>query len=124
MNLNRLALLQVRKAFKLTKSLQTAVTFTKAEPATFDYSKQAVAKIDKGSSVIYGMVTTTNRKQRLRDGVMESQDIITKTILFKSEDLEDFNLYTSALIDGIKWKPVSPVDDDGYTTTMTFIKER
>jgi hypothetical protein len=107
---------QVKQAFRQVKDLAVDVVFSQVVAQSYDFKNHST-KLDKPVTVtIKGIPMNEQAKE-------PSKNTLTKTLMFNSEDISLTDTYDTAIIDGVKWKPVRPFINDGYTTMVSFARE-
>jgi hypothetical protein len=106
----------VTLAFNLVKDLAVNVVFTKTTSANFDFNTASLNEVT-------GQVKTI--KAILFDGKKPTKDAteIVKTIMFKSSDIDDVNLYDTISYKGKIFKIDAPIKDFGFIWIFNIIEE-
>jgi hypothetical protein len=108
---------QVAKAFKKVGTLAVAVIFEKSNATGFNFNTQAAE--------VSPVITLNVKGIPLEETVNGSKPTATilKKLMFISEEVGNPDIYDKVTISGVIWKPVPPCISDGYTTTVTLIRE-
>jgi hypothetical protein len=109
----------VKKAFNLLKDLAVDVIMTSKSNTGFDFSTNSVGTVALSSKTIKAIpVSKTIR------ATAELPSSIQNSFLFKAEDFQEPNIYsTITVIGGSTWTIVPPFNNDGYTVSVNVVRE-
>lgn len=107
---------QVRKAFNLLKDLAVDAVLNKKGAAAFDFGT-GEATLTSDGNIPTKIIEVEAKKPSKKTNVTE------KTVMMKSQDVGDLNLFDTITVDGVEWKLGSPIKNDGYILITTMFRE-
>lgn len=111
---------QVKNAFKLAGDLVKTATLIQKDSVDFNFGTSAINAVTQASQTIEVII---NKKKRDQEKGNESlSNAIEMSLLLDSSDIDDLSVYDRITIDGVVWQISFPVDNDGYTTTVSVTR--
>jgi len=107
---------QARKAFSLAKDLAVDITLTKKSSTGFNFGTLEAGMGVAQTLIVKGIIVDKTKRSS------ESKVMKTQVIML-SEDVSSFSDFDTLSINGLTYLPERPLKDDGYTLTVTLVKE-
>jgi len=107
---------QLSNAFKLMRDLAKPMTFTKNVSADFDFGSGELDKVD-AAPVTFKVVAIENNKPS------KDRKVVKKTILARSKDIPDLNLYDKFTFEGFDWKLDVVIKEAGRIWMFDIVRE-
>jgi hypothetical protein len=111
----------VRKAFKAVGDLAIDVTLTQKDSSSFNFATGTVATTTPVTTVVKAVLNAKRRDKRQQGESPENNTLVAELLMI-SEDLSDLSVYDTATFNGNTWRISHPVEDNGYTTTVTVTR--
>lgn len=109
---------QVKNAFNTAGDLMVDVTLSQKANTSFDFNTQEASTSAPVNKTVKAFFSSKGR---------ERSEAPTNTIkgylLFKSEDVSDAAIYSTANINGTSWTLVKPYSDNGFVTKIEITRE-
>jgi hypothetical protein len=106
----------LNKAFLLLKDLAKPMTFTKVIAADFDFTTGVVDE-ELAVPIVIKVVSIEDKKPN------KASKTITKTILAKSKELPDLDLYDQVSFEGYAWKVGNIIKQAGRIWMFEIVRE-
>ena len=105
----------LRLTFKMMKDLVTEVVLTKSEVSDFDFSDGETTEVSS-SLITEGIVLETKKTS-------DKSNTIKSSVLLKTEDIGDLNLFDTLILNGVAWRVGTPISNNGFATVVEIYRE-
>jgi len=105
----------VAKAFNLLKDLAEVVVLVKKTGVTFDFTSLTAVENNTAGIMTKAVITDSNKSA-------EGHNVLTKIMLFKTQDIGNITLYDKVEYGGITWSIGPIITSDNFITIATVQK--
>src|SRR4051812_19572193 len=107
---------QLSNTFKILKDLAKPMTFTKNTSANFNFGSGELSEVDAAPVTFKVVSIESNKPSRDRK-------VVKKTILARSKDIGDLNLYDKFNFEGFDWKLDRVIKEAGRIWMFDIVRE-
>lgn len=109
----------VRKAFRQVGTLAQDIRFIAGQPSGFDFNNAAIVENSSTQLILKGIISETKKSKSDKD----EANCITKTVTLIADDVPNLGSYDSIVAEGLSWKVIHPVENNGFVVTFNVTRE-
>lgn len=113
----------VRMAFRKIDDLGINVVFRSNKAEGFDFETLSADVTAQQVLNLRAIQLKSAKKSRSEDNMAVVSSTIEAKLLMISKDTPSLNSYDTVEFDGYTWNVVHPIDNNGYTVTVTVTRE-